>query len=85
MVVFVCTLVLAVLISAGISFPKGIGQTLEWEDTPGSEWYCLLGVTWRELHRCAVPFPKLDFLKVALVVWFSYLSQQLQSARIAQQ
>lgn len=58
---------------------------LEWKDTTGSEWYCLLWVTWRELQCCAILFPKLDFLKVAFIVWFSYLSQQLQSAGIAQE
>lgn len=39
----------------------------------------------RELHCSAILFPKLDFLKVAFIVCFSYLSQQLQSALIAQQ
>lgn len=58
---------------------------VEWKDTAGSEWYHPLWVTLRELHCCAVLFPKLDFLKVALIFWFSYLSQQLQSAWIAQQ
>lgn len=58
---------------------------LEWKDTTGSEWYCLSWVTSRELHCCAILFPKLDFLKAAPIVWFSYLSQQLQSAWIAQQ
>lgn len=58
---------------------------LEWKDTTGSEWYCLSWVTSRQLHCCAILFPKLDFLKVAPIVWFSYLSQQLQSAWIAQQ
>lgn len=88
MEVFVCTLVLAVLTRAGISFPKGGTNrafALEWKDTTGSKWYCLLWVTWRELQCCAILFPKLDFLKVAFIVWFSHLSQQLQSAGIAQE
>lgn len=71
MVVFVCTLLLAVLTSAGVS-PKrhrtNRAFALEWEDTTGSEWYCQLRVISRELQRCAIPFPKVDFLKVVFII-----------------